>query len=219
MYFGSLADTRPIELYPDYDWIFITPEPNHPVAVAQFPPECHGYQYLHGTFLVDEVMRRLKDWECTGTETNRWEFSKGACQRLTMFPNSAVGGAQETLSDAAKAAIVGATVLYVHGFLPAFSDVKRLCPLVRTLIACNNHLASERRLGNIKYEYVPLQEYDWDDRREEYIFFTEPNGSDSDEEDESGAATEAVTTAAPAGGETTAPAPAKEETSNPTVAP
>ena len=99
---GSLDDVRPVELYPEYVWVFVIPEPGHAIAAKHWLPNCHGHKFLRGTILFDSIARRLSDWTCLNDEPGQWVFGKGD-RRLTVYPNSAVGGADESLSASAKA--------------------------------------------------------------------------------------------------------------------
>ena len=180
VYFGSLEDVRPIELFPEYDWIFVTPEPSHPIAHRHWPVGCYGHRFLHGINFFESLAARLPQWVLTDETSERWIFEK-ARGKLTVYINSAIGGAEEHLTDEAATAIRNARVLYTHGFLPSLHDVMRLCPQICTLISSNNHWFRERRLGNVgDYTYVPLRDYDYDRALGEYIFFDESDSmSDS----------------------------------------
>ena len=173
VYFGSLDDVRPVELFPEYDWIFVTPEPSHPIALRHWPVGCYGHRFLHGINFFESLVARLPQWVLTDETSERWIFEK-ARGKLTVYINSAIGGAEEHLTDEAASAIRNARVLYAHGFSPSLRDVIRLCPQIRTLISESNDWARERRLGNIgDYTYVPVRDYDYDRDRGEYIFFDE----------------------------------------------
>ncbi len=121
-------------------------------------------------------MARLPQWVLTDETSERWIFEK-ARGKLTVYINSAIGGAEELLTDEAAATIRNARVLYAHGFSPSLRHVMHLCPQICTLISRNNDWARERRLGNVgNYTYVPVRDYDYDRARGEYIFFDESEG-------------------------------------------
>ena len=183
VYFGSLADVRPVEQYPAYDWIFVAPEPSHPAAVAHWPPGCPGHRFLHGTYFFDTITKRLRDWSCSSTSDDRWVFEREG-RRLTVFANSAVGGAHERLSDDAKAALAEARGLYVLGWLPALEDVARLCPNVQTIYSPPDLTADWGIDVAEKYTHVPVREYYWNHDSEEYIFFGESEAETESDADE-----------------------------------
>jgi len=45
-YIGSAANVIPVHQHPEHDFVFVTPEPSHPVAVAHWPEGCVGWWQL-----------------------------------------------------------------------------------------------------------------------------------------------------------------------------
>ena len=173
IYIGSLDDVHPVEQYPAFNWVFVTPEPRHPAAVKHWPLGCPGNHFLDGQYFFESISKRLGAWQCESQSgDDRWIFEKDG-RRLTVFVNSAVGGNYERLSEEAKRALAEAKALYVHGWLPTLGDVRRLCPNLQKIISPPGLIAEwgvdiRTMLG---CELVRIKEYDWDPDRQEYLFF------------------------------------------------
>jgi hypothetical protein len=45
-YIGSATNVIPVHQYPEHDFVFVTPEPSHSVAVAHWPEGCIGWWQL-----------------------------------------------------------------------------------------------------------------------------------------------------------------------------
>ena len=187
VYIGSLDDVRPVEQYPAFDWVFITPEPRHPAAVQHWPVGCPGNRFLDGEYLYESISKRLKAWCCESeSDDDRWVFEKDG-RRLTVFVNSAVGGSGERLSEEAKRALAEAKALYVHGWLPALADVQRLCPNTQKIIAVPGLIAEwgvDIRTMLLGCELVGIEDYEWDYDRQEYLFFDDESESSTHHEDD-----------------------------------
>ncbi len=184
VYIGSCNDVRPVEQFPAFNWVFITPEPRHPAAAKHWPPGCPGNRFLDGKYFFESLSKRLGAWRCESESDDRWIFEKDG-RRLTVFVNSAVGGNSERLPEEAKRALAEAKALYVHGWLPTLEDVQRLCPNLRKIISPPGLIADwevdvRTMLGGC--ELVGIETYDWDLDREKYMFFddeSESMGEDS----------------------------------------
>ena len=45
-YIGSATNVIPVHMHPEHDFVFVTPEPSHPVALAHWPEGCIGWWQL-----------------------------------------------------------------------------------------------------------------------------------------------------------------------------
>jgi hypothetical protein len=79
MYLGSAADVRPVFEYPQYDWVFLTPEPSHPVAIEHWPAPCLGHHLFvaGGQELFTDIIHAClgrDEWAQAQSEENLLEF-------------------------------------------------------------------------------------------------------------------------------------------------
>ena len=45
-YIGSATNVIPVHQYPEHNFVFVTPEPSHPVAITHWPEGCVGWRQL-----------------------------------------------------------------------------------------------------------------------------------------------------------------------------
>lgn len=126
VYFGSEADVSPTFMVPDIDWVFVTPEPSHPVALKHWPEDCCGRHLglCNPTSFLRMFNDRLKDYVVDGEW--RWKHTSG--RTLQVFPNCTL----EDVSAEAKKLLAQCTVAYIKGFLPEEAAFRSVCPLVHT---------------------------------------------------------------------------------------
>lgn len=141
VYFGSCADVAPVFIAPEVDWILVTPEPSHPVAVAHWPKECCGHALgfcnpvsFHRMF-HDRLTSR--GYEADGD----WRWKNAYERTLRVFPNCTV----EDVPSDAKELLAQCTVAFVQGFLPDKVAFRRLCPDVDVAYVAN-HLVDNDKL-------------------------------------------------------------------------
>ena len=138
VYFGSAADVRPVLDLPSYSWVFITPEPRHPVAMESYPKgtcgRClgHTHRWHFFSMFLDRLGRR--EWVGTPSpfegEDTLWYFARrDGSDLLRVYVNTTVESVAE--SPSAAAACADATAVYVMGFCPDVEAFKRACPRVK----------------------------------------------------------------------------------------
>lgn len=130
VYFGSAADVRPALDFPEYNWVFVTPEPSHPVAAESYPRDTCGWclghtkpRHFYSMFL-DRLGRR--EWVGVRTRALWYFLHRTTGQVLRVFINSTV----EEVTEVAAKWCRQATAAYVMGFCPDVPTFKRLCPQV-----------------------------------------------------------------------------------------
>jgi len=132
VYFGSCADVAPVRIVPGVDWVFVTPEPSHPVAVEHWPSGCcgHALGLLNPTSFYQMFVDRLgPDWATdTTVDAPSWLWTSSAGQTLRVWPNCTV----ESMPAPAASLLEQCTVAFVHGYLPDKACFRRRCPKVRT---------------------------------------------------------------------------------------
>eukprot|EP00041_Stephanoeca_diplocostata_P018576 m.389744 g.389744 ORF g.389744 m.389744 type:complete len:255 (+) comp21052_c0_seq34:311-1075(+) len=196
---------RPIFEFPDVDWVFVTPEPRHEVALKCWAPgtcgRSLGYcdtRHFRGMYL-DRLGRdtwKLKERSSQNSTHDdsangspslgriSWQFSGPSGRMLQVFINSTV----EDLTSAAVEAVRDAQVLYVKGYCPDPAVVRQLCPHLETL-HCPEHLESACMQYGIKNvnlvlegDWKPVDGDDFDAKTpRDWIWEAIPTGSDSDE--------------------------------------
>ena len=120
-YLGSANDVYPVHQHKDLDWVLLTPEPNHPVAISHWPPDCNGYKWFveggDAVFLdgVHACLGRLA-WtrKCVGENEELFSNSETG-QTVRLFYNQAVGDA----SDRARHVLRGVTRFVKYGWAPS----------------------------------------------------------------------------------------------------
>ena len=139
VYFGSAADVRPVVDHPSHSWVFVTPEPRHPMALKSYPKDtcgrCLGHTHPWHFFcmFLDRLGRR--EWVGTpspfkGEENGPWYFARrDGCDLLRVYTDTTVESAVHSASVAA--ACSAATAVYVVGFCPDVDTFHRLCPRVK----------------------------------------------------------------------------------------
>eukprot|EP00040_Diaphanoeca_grandis_P042497 m.265151 g.265151 ORF g.265151 m.265151 type:complete len:237 (-) comp60240_c0_seq1:41-751(-) len=146
VYFGSCNDVKPVLDYPKFDWVFITPEPHHAVAIEHWPEGCCGHSlgytspmHLQSSF-VDMLGRST--WECTeqaNPKDRLWTFTETkTSRRLRVYINSTV----EDMPAQAVNDCNLATAAYMMGFLPDVKLFDTLCPRVNKIFG-PAHLSQE----------------------------------------------------------------------------
>ena len=79
VYVASASDPTAVFKYPDHDWVYLTPEPIHPVAQDHWPYPCRGWRwYVRGgqALFLDVLHAKLGRDDWTLQEHNRPPFTK-----------------------------------------------------------------------------------------------------------------------------------------------
>ena len=80
VYFGSCNNVIPVHDFPNMDFVFITPEPNHAVAKAHWPVPCYGsVLFATEALFMNAILSPLgAAWRLVQREERLWVFARGA---------------------------------------------------------------------------------------------------------------------------------------------
>ena len=59
VYVASASDPTAVFKYPDHDWVYLTPEPIHPVAQEHWPYPCRGWRWYVRGHVVSQHAKRI----------------------------------------------------------------------------------------------------------------------------------------------------------------
>jgi hypothetical protein len=132
VYFGSAADVVPVLELSEYNWVFITPEPSHPVAIESWPEQTCGWclGYTDPNHFANMFLDRLgrEDWFGPIRTTDVWYFfHKHTLGRVLRV---VINSTDVDLPPSAARLCSRATGVYVMGFCPDIPTFTRLCPRV-----------------------------------------------------------------------------------------
>ena len=134
-YIASGADVKPVIDTPDADFVFLTPEPAHGVAIRHWPEPCRGYRWFveGGVPLFLDVILG-----CLGRE--EWAFKENG-DNAVLYTNNKTGQTVQLFmnmtvseySQEAAAAIAKCDDYIHHGWAPSADQKHDLDTLVSGL--------------------------------------------------------------------------------------
>ena len=180
LYVASADDPTAVFKYPNHNWVYLTPEPIHPVSLAHWPYPCNGWQwFVRGgqALFLDVLHAKLgrDDWtlqEHIGPNHAKYTH-KADGRTVHIFYNQTV----EEHSAAAAAAMKPASIITWMGWGPGEETVKA----IRALAPKAEHVHWEE-----EGDYVPVLNQRAPEVGDEWKFVKHewPSDDEDDEEDE-----------------------------------
>ena len=125
LYIGAANDVAPVLGSPELDWVFLCPEPAHPVALEHWPPGCLGHSMFvkGGQELFLDILHGClgrKEWTFSKPGVNEALFVAKTGQTVRVFYNTAI---EDDLNPWAKECVQNCRS-YIHFGLELTDEMK-----------------------------------------------------------------------------------------------
>ena len=180
-YIASGADVKPVIDTPDADFVFLTPEPTHEVAINHWPEPCRGYRWFvegGAPLFLDVILG------CLGRE--EWAFKTNG-ENAVLYTNNKTGQTVQLFmnmtvseySQEAATAISKCDDYIHHGWAPSVDDKRDLDRLV-------SGLRYAKEMESTPGDFEPADGLDVDVKvGSAWVFVPDDFNASSDDEEES----------------------------------